>query len=84
MTKGLQEIGWEVAPSTGGMFVWAKYPYRMSSIDFTFKLIEQVGIVTVPGTSFGTEGEGYVRIALIQNAATLQEAIERFATLTFD
>jgi len=84
MTKGLQEIGWEVAPSTGGMFVWAKYPYRMSSIDFTFKLIEQVGIVTVPGTSFGTEGEGYVRIALVQNAVTLQEAIERFATLTFD
>ena len=77
LVNGLQQIGWEVAPSNGGMFVWAKYPYTVDSVSFAFKAIEQTGVLMVPGTAFGSEGEGYVRLALVQNVALLNEAVNR-------
>ncbi|MFC5543116.1 aminotransferase class I/II-fold pyridoxal phosphate-dependent enzyme [Ureibacillus suwonensis] len=81
LTKGLEKIGWEYAPSDGGMFVWAKYPFDIDSVSFAFKAIEQAGVVMVPGTSFGSEGEGFVRIALVQEKELLEEAIGRLKTL---
>ncbi len=82
LLTGLKELGWTVAPSKGGMFVWAKYPYKLNSVDFAFKTIEQCGILMVPGTAFGSEGEGYVRLALVQNIETLKEAIKRLESLS--
>ncbi|MEG0260441.1 MAG: aminotransferase class I/II-fold pyridoxal phosphate-dependent enzyme [Lysinibacillus sp.] len=82
LMSGLQTIGWEVAPSDGGMFVWTKYPYAMDCTEFAFTLIEQVGIVTVPGTAFGTAGQGYLRLALVQPKEKLQEAVLRLKNLT--
>ena len=79
LMNGLVNIGWEVAPSDGGMFVWAKYPFDMNSVDFSYQLIEKTGVVTVPGTVFGTYGEGYVRLALVQDVAILKEAVGRLA-----
>ena len=81
LMNGLQSIGWEVAPSDGGMFVWAKYPSTLNSVDFAFKAIEETGVVMVPGTTFGTAGEGYVRLALVQPVETLQKAVDRLKTL---
>lgn len=73
--EGLAEIGWDAVPSEGGMFVWVKYPYDIKAKEFVFQLIEEAGIVTVPGTEFGTKGEGYLRIALVQNEDNLQRAM---------
>ncbi|MEC1177073.1 aminotransferase class I/II-fold pyridoxal phosphate-dependent enzyme [Metasolibacillus meyeri] len=81
LMSGLQQIGWEVAPSNGGMFVWAKYPYHLTSEDFAFKAIEQAGVVMVPGTVFGTAGEGYVRLALVQNSVLLTQAVEKLGAI---
>ena len=82
LMNGLQEIGWECAPSSGGMFVWAKYPFDLDSVSFAYKAIEQVGVVMVPGTSFGSDGEGYVRIALVQDKDVLKEAVEKLKQLS--
>lgn len=81
LMEGLTSIGWEVAPSDGGMFVWAKYPYDIKCIDFAYKAIEQTGVVMVPGTVFGTAGEGYMRLALVQPVEQLQEAVKRLSTI---
>lgn len=81
LTEGLQELGWETTPSSGGMFIWAKHPYDLDDKEFAFKAIEQVGVVMVPGTVFGTEGAGYVRIALVQDKEKLQQAIEQLKKL---
>src|SRR5690625_1023616 len=43
LMNGLKKLGWEVTPSSGGMFVWAKYPYDLDDEEFAFKAIEQVG-----------------------------------------
>lgn len=81
LMKGLQEIGWEVAPSHGGMFVWAKYPYSIDSVSFAYKAIEQSGVVMVPGTAFGSGGEGFARLALVQEVSRLTEAVQRLNTI---
>ena len=82
LMEGLLELGWDVAPSNGGMFVWAKYPYNIDSISFAFKAIEQTGVLMVPGTAFGSEGEGFVRLALVQNEDLLKEAVNRLNNLS--
>lgn len=82
LMDGLQSIGWDVAPSNGGMFVWAKYPHDRTSEDMAFYLIREAGIVTVPGTAFGTAGEGYLRLALVQQETKLQEAVARLKELS--
>ena len=82
LMRGLLELGWEVAPSNGGMFVWAKYPFKINSVDFAFKTIEQSGVLMVPGTAFGSKGEGYVRLALVQNLEVLNEAVIRLKKLS--
>lgn len=82
LVTGLEENGWEVAPSDGGMFVWAKYPFAMDDKTFVFHAIQEIGVVMVPGSAFGTEGKGYVRIALVQEVEQLREAVRRLASLT--
>lgn len=82
LMNGLIELGWKVAPSDGGMFVWAKYPYELDSVSFAYKAIEQTGVVMVPGSEFGSEGEGYVRLALVQNKEVLQKAVDRLKNLS--
>ncbi|MEK4229544.1 aminotransferase class I/II-fold pyridoxal phosphate-dependent enzyme [Solibacillus sp. FSL H8-0538] len=81
LMDGLTKIGWEVAPSNGGMFVWAKYPYDLDSVTFAYKAIEETGVIMVPGTVFGSAGEGYVRLALVQSVDKLQQAVEKLKTI---
>lgn len=59
------------------MFVWAKIPSGFSSREFAFALISLAGVAVIPGNAFGKQGEGYVRIALVQPAEKLIEAAER-------
>lgn len=78
---GIKELGWEATPSKGGMFVWAKYPYEIDDKSFVFEAIDQVGVVMVPGSIFGSEGTGFVRIALVQDEDILRGAIEQLKSL---
>src|SRR5699024_3552459 len=80
LSKGLQELGWKIAPSNGGMFIWAKYPSKLTDKDFVLKLIQETGVIMVPGSAFGSEGEGYVRIALVQETSVLQQALNVLKT----
>lgn len=79
MSTGLKELGWNVAPSTSGMFLWAEYPETIADETFVFKLIEEKGIALVPGSAFGSEGKGYVRIALVQEKELLKKALKKLA-----
>ena len=75
---GLRRIGWDVPDAQGTMFVWAKIPARFpSSVDFVLELMEKTGVICVPGSSFGAQGEGYVRFALVVPPARMEEAVRR-------
>lgn len=81
LMDGLKSLGWTVTPSNGGMFIWAKYPFEIDDTTFVLEAIQQSGVVMVPGSIFGTEGSGYVRIALVREVAALEDAIARLGTL---
>ena len=69
-----KKIGWKIDKTKGTMFIWAKIPDKYSSsIDFVNDLFEQTGVLFVPGKAFGTYGEGYVRIALIQDIEVIEK-----------
>ncbi|WP_391118163.1 aminotransferase class I/II-fold pyridoxal phosphate-dependent enzyme [Psychrobacillus sp. L3] len=84
LSEGLVDLGWTVTPSKGGMFVWAKYPYNMKDKDFVFEVIDQTGVVMVPGTVFGSAGAGFVRVALVQDVEILKKAIEQLKKLKIE
>jgi LL-diaminopimelate aminotransferase len=77
LVSGLRQGGWQVANSPATMFVWAKIPAGWNSREFAFQLIDEEGIAVVPGDAFGKQGEGYVRIAIVQPQERLSEAAER-------
>lgn len=77
---GLNLIGWKVPYSKATMFVWAPIPKgARDSMSFVTELLEKAGVLVVPGSAFGQAGEGYVRLALVQPADVLREAVDRIA-----
>lgn len=73
---GLRSIGWNVPDSQGTMFVWAKIPEGYeSSADFCMKLMERTGVIVTPGSAFGGNGEGFVRMALVVDLEMIDEII---------
>lgn len=74
---GLRSIGWNVPDSKGTMFVWAPIPASYtSSENFTLDLMEKSGVIVVPGSSFGSLGEGYVRMALVLDVPTMEKVVQ--------
>lgn len=73
----LSQIGWEIQPPKATMFVWAPVPTGWASREFAFALLEEAAVVVIPGSAFGEEGEGYVRIALVRDPEVLVEAANR-------
>ena len=59
------------------MFLWARLPdafLEMGSMEFALRLMEDAEVAVSPGVGFGPEGEGYVRMALVENKQRLQQA----------
>src|SRR5262245_1370369 len=81
LVDGLRRIGWEVQSPKATMFVWARYPeewrQRMGSIDFAMKLLEEAEVAVSPGRGFGEAGEGYLRLALVENEHRLKQAVRQ-------
>lgn len=71
------EAGWEIRPSRASMFVWARLPKQcehLGSMEFSKRLLQEAKIAVSPGVGFGENGEGYVRIALIENEKRIRQA----------
>ena len=75
----LSSMGLEVTPPKGGLYIWAKVPKGYTSVEFTNDLLEQVGVVVTPGTGYGKNGEGYVRLSLTIADASLVKGLSRLA-----
>lgn len=78
-----KELNWNLEMPKAGMFCWTKLPEKFahfSSFDFCKKLIEETGIVFSPGSSFGKNGEGYIRISLIHENENVVKAVQKLKT----
>lgn len=81
LVAGLRSAGLEVDPPKATFYVWCKAPKGMGSADFTALLLQKAGIVTTPGSGFGSPGEGFVRFALTVSKERMAEAVERIKKL---
>lgn len=71
------EIGWKMERSQATMFVWAQIPQGFeNSQQFVMELVEKAGVMVTPGSAFGPSGEGYVRLALVQDEEVIHEAVQ--------
>lgn len=73
-----KELGWEVEKPKASMFIWTKLPKKfahLSSFDFCKEMIAKTGVVMTPGSSFGENGEGFVRFSLIRSEAEMRKAV---------
>lgn len=81
LVERLRRLGWQVDSPKAGMFVWAQIPEpwrsRLGSIDFAMKLLEEAEVAVSPGRGFGETGEGFLRLALIENEQRLRQAVRQ-------
>ncbi|MFW6132587.1 MAG: aminotransferase class I/II-fold pyridoxal phosphate-dependent enzyme [Planctomycetota bacterium] len=81
VVQGLLRAGWQVSPPRASMFVWAKVSDEhlagQGTIDFAMRMLDQAEVALAPGRAFGVNGEGYVRIALVENEHRLRQAMRQ-------
>jgi alanine-synthesizing transaminase len=90
LLDAFNRAGWPMRKNQASMFVWAKIPEcaaHLGSLEFSKKLLVEAGVAVAPGIGFGEYGEGYVRIALIENdnrirqaARNIKEFLKQFQT----
>ena len=77
--RGLDRLGWQYARPRAGMFVWARVADEhlkgQSTLDFCLRMLEEGMVALAPGKAFGDLGEGWVRIALVENEQRLDQAM---------
>ncbi|RCL02868.1 MAG: alanine-synthesizing transaminase [Candidatus Tokpelaia sp. JSC161] len=84
MIQSFSRAGWEIPVPHASMFAWAPIPpnfKNLGSLAFSKLLIEEADVAVSPGIGFGEHGDGYVRIALVENEHRLRQAarnIKRF------
>jgi alanine-synthesizing transaminase len=83
LCEGLERLGWPITRPKATMFVWARIPEpwasQMSSMDFAMKLLQEANVAVSPGGGFGSAGEGYLRMALVENEQRLRQAVRQIA-----
>ncbi len=80
LCDGLSKMGWEVEVPKAGMFLWVRIPepyIRMGSIRFSVEMMERANVAVAPGAGFGVEGDGYLRLALVENENRITQALKQ-------
>ena len=77
VVSALEEVGVDVIPPKGTIYIWAPVPEGHSSASYCELVLEQSGVVISPGSAYGPNGEGYFRISLTVADERLTEAVER-------
>lgn len=84
VVDGLREVGWNVPKPKATMFLWAPIPPGWTSRQISREILLSVGVVVIPGDAFGEQGQGFVRIALVQEEERLAEAVRRIGRFLHD
>jgi LL-diaminopimelate aminotransferase len=75
--EGITAAGLKAQTPQASLYVWARIPRGLSSFEFTDELLNQQAVSVAPGSAFGLQGEGFVRISLGQGTERIREAMER-------
>ncbi|MEW6088909.1 MAG: aminotransferase class I/II-fold pyridoxal phosphate-dependent enzyme [bacterium] len=84
MAKEMNKMGWPVEKPRATMYLWPGIPEKfkkMGSMDFSMMLLEKANLVVSPGVGFGEYGEGFIRIALVENENRIRQALKNIKKL---
>ncbi len=77
LVESFARAGWEIPSPRASMFAWAPLPpalMHLGSLEFSKQLLTHAGVAVAPGVGYGEEGEGFVRIAMVENEQRLRQA----------
>lgn len=77
LVESFGRAGWEIPSPPASMFAWAPLPpalRHLGSLEFSKQLLTQAEVAVAPGVGYGEDGEGYVRIAMVENEQRLRQA----------
>jgi alanine-synthesizing transaminase len=77
LVESFGRAGWHIPSPRASMFAWSPIPepfQTLGSVEFSKLLVENAEVAVSPGTGFGERGEGYVRIALVENEQRIRQA----------
>jgi len=77
LVEAFGRAGWDIPPPRASMFAWAPLPpalREMGSLEFSKQLLSQAEVAVAPGVGYGEDGEGFVRIAMVENEQRLRQA----------
>ncbi len=77
LVQSFARAGWDIPAPQASMFAWAPIPdahRALGSMEFSKRLLAEAGVAVAPGVGFGEEGEGFVRIALVENEQRIRQA----------
>ena len=77
LVESFGRAGWDIPAPPASMFAWAPLPpalAHLGSLEFTKQLLQHAGVAVAPGVGYGEEGEGFVRIAMVENEQRLRQA----------
>jgi LL-diaminopimelate aminotransferase len=77
LVEALRAAGMRVEPPKGSLYVWAHVPDGFTSAEFAGRLIDEIGVVVTPGTGYGKQGEGYVRLSITTPDDRVEEGARR-------
>lgn len=86
MVEAFGRAGWDIPSPPASMFAWAPLPpalQEMGSLEFSKQLLTEAQVAVAPGVGYGEKGEGFVRIAMVENEQRLRQAarnIKRYFT----
>jgi len=86
MVEAFGRAGWDIPAPPASMFAWAPLPpalQEMGSLEFSKQLLTEAQVAVAPGVGYGEKGEGFVRIAMVENEQRLRQAarnIKRYFT----
>ncbi len=78
LIEGFGQAQWHIPSPEASMFAWAPIPEpfkHLGALEFSKLLMSEAKIAVAPGTGFGEAGEGYVRIALVENKHRIRQAL---------
>ncbi|MFQ5471685.1 MAG: LL-diaminopimelate aminotransferase [Dehalococcoidia bacterium] len=81
LVDALTKLGLRMTSPRASLYVWARVPEGMTSVQFASRVLDEAGVVVTPGPGYGPTGEGYVRLSLTTPDERLEEGVRRLEEL---
>ena len=79
IVEALQAAGMRIQPPKASLYVWARIPEGFTSAELAGRMIDEIGVVVTPGTGYGAQGEGFIRLSITTPEDRLEEGVRRIS-----